>query len=152
MANHSNSDDLFVLDTSALLTLHDDEPGAAEVEALLAEVGSQQKVWICFVSLMEFSYIVQQKVGVEKARRSYAQLKQLPLMVVESGETLGLMAANIKAMHQVSLADAWIAATAQQLNATLMHKDPEFEELSQVVKLHSLPYKPKTSKKSLGLE
>jgi ribonuclease VapC len=141
MANQLGADTLFVLDTSALLTLHDDEPGASEVEAILVKSGSEHKVWISFISLMEFSYILQQKVGIEKARSSYAQLKQLPLMVVENDESLGLMAASLKAVNKLSLADSWIAATAQKLNAILVHKDPEFEGLSKLIKLHSLPYK-----------
>ncbi|MHB1864795.1 MAG: PIN domain-containing protein [Candidatus Saccharimonadales bacterium] len=141
MANQSINHEYFVLDTSALLTLHEDEDGAAEVEALLANEGQKEKVWICFITLMEFSYILQQKVGVEKARLSYAQLKQLPLMVIESDEELALMAASLKAVHQISLADAWIGATAQRLDATLMHKDPEFESLSNTIKLKNLPYK-----------
>lgn len=131
----------FVLDTSALLALHQDEPGAEEVERILARAGREHRVWICFVSLMEFFYIMQQEAGAEKARQSYAKLKQLPLMVVDSDEELGLAAANIKATYQLSLADAWIGATAERLGATLVHKDPEFEQLEPRIKLQNLPYK-----------
>ncbi len=137
----SNGVGYFVLDTSALLTLHQDEPGAEAVETILAKNGQEHRVWICFISLMEFFYIVQQESGVEKARQSYGGLKQLPLMVMDSDEELGLIAASIKAIHQVSLADAWIAATTERLDATLMHKDPEFEQLKSRIKLQNLPYK-----------
>jgi predicted nucleic acid-binding protein len=142
MANSPTSDaGHFVLDTSALLTLHQDEPGAVEVETVLAQAGQEHRVWICFISLMEFFYIIQQQASIEKARQSYAALKQLPLMVIEGDEELGLMAADIKANHRLSLADAWVGATAERLGAILIHKDPEFEQLKSRIKLQNLPYK-----------
>jgi|ERR1039458_3610681 ribonuclease VapC len=141
MANDLSNVGYYVLDTSALLTLHQDEQGADEVEKVLSNSANKHSVWISFISLMEFSYILQQQAGIEEARQSYAKLKQLPLMVMDNDEELGLIAASLKASYQVSLADAWIAATAQRLDAMLMHKDPEFEHLSKIIKLHSLPYK-----------
>jgi predicted nucleic acid-binding protein len=42
-------------------------------------------------------------------------------------------AAAIKACHPLSLADAWIAAAAQREGAVLVHKDPEFRALDQVL-------------------
>lgn len=141
MASLTDNAGHFVLDTSALLTLHQDEPGSEEVEAVLMQYGKEHDVWVCFISLMEFFYIIQQETGVEEARQSYASLKLLPLIVMESDEELGLLAANIKAIHQVSLADAWIAATAERLGAQLIHKDPEFEDLKHRIKLLNLPYK-----------
>jgi predicted nucleic acid-binding protein len=49
-------------------------------------------------------------------------------------------AAAVKACFPLSLADAWIAAAALQLDAVLVHKDPEFEKVTGL-KLESLPYK-----------
>jgi predicted nucleic acid-binding protein len=40
----------------------------------------------------------------------------------------------------MSLGDAWIAATALQCDAVLVHKDPEFEGLPGLVE-ERLPYK-----------
>jgi predicted nucleic acid-binding protein len=48
-------------------------------------------------------------------------------------------AAAIKATYPLSLADAWIAASAQLSSAVLIHKGTEFESLS--VKQEILPYK-----------
>jgi predicted nucleic acid-binding protein len=39
------------------------------------------------------------------------------------------------------VADAWIAALAQARNATLVHKDPEFEQVEATIKVLKLPYK-----------
>lgn len=41
-------------------------------------------------------------------------------------------AARIKAASGISVADAWIAATAADRGATLVHKDPEFARLDHV--------------------
>jgi predicted nucleic acid-binding protein len=52
----------------------------------------------------------------------------------------------LKAAHKVSFADAFVAATAQRFNATLVHRDPDFDALKGVIKLYPLPPKPgKTS-------
>ena len=133
----------YLLDTSALFCLKGNEPGAGEVERVLRDAGPKERVSISFISLMEFFYIVQQEQGEEEAQKSYLQLKQLPLQVVESDEALGLAAARFKARGKISVADAWIAATAQRLQATLIHKDPEFEAFQDELALSPLPYKSK---------
>ena len=122
--------ELFVLDTSAVLCLLENEPGAEDVELILRKHGKKEAVFLSFMSVMEFAYIVEQEQGEAEARRGILQLKQLPLQVVESDEPLGLAAARIKAAHRLSVADAWVAATAERLGATLVHKDPEFDSLS----------------------
>ncbi|OGR91680.1 MAG: hypothetical protein A2992_01930 [Elusimicrobia bacterium RIFCSPLOWO2_01_FULL_59_12] len=132
---------IFVLDTSALLSLREDEAGADAVEQVLREAGPKNRVFVCFISLMEFFYVLYQKHGETEARRGYLELKQLPLRVIESDEELGLIAAQIKATTKLSVADAWIAATTERLHGTLIHKDPEFEPLKERISLAPLPYK-----------
>ena len=134
-------DKSYVLDISALLCLREDESGAAAVEQILKESGSKGRVFVSFISLMEFAYVLQQKLGEPEARRGYLELKQLPLQVIESDEELGMAAARIKVTHRLSVADAWVAATAERLFAELVHKDPEFESLQNDIVLHPLPYK-----------
>jgi predicted nucleic acid-binding protein len=41
-------------------------------------------------------------------------------------------AARIKAGSEISVSDAWIAATAAVRGATLVHKDPAFVRLDQL--------------------
>ncbi|OGR96497.1 MAG: hypothetical protein A2V88_09545 [Elusimicrobia bacterium RBG_16_66_12] len=133
--------EIFVLDTSALLCLKENEPGAAEVEAILRQGGKKGTVFISFMSVMELSYVLEQEQGETAARQGVLQLKQLPIQIVESDEPLGLAAARIKAGYKLSVADAWIAATAERLGATLVHKDPEFKHLAKLVRLRDLPWK-----------
>ncbi len=59
-------------------------------------------------------------------------LKALPLQWVEASEPLLECAAAIKARYALSVADAWIAAAAFQVGATLFHKDPEFRSIADL--------------------
>lgn len=133
--------DRIVLDTSALLCFMQEKPGAAEVETILNQHANKKTLFISFMSIMEVAYILEQEQGETAARRGVLQIKQLPVQIVESDEPLGLAAARIKAGHKLSVADAWIAATAERLDATLVHKDPEFEPLSKLIRLTPLPLK-----------
>jgi len=129
-----------LLDTSALLTLRDDEPGADDVAQRL-DAGRRGGVpcRICFISLMELFYRVWQDEGRSQGRLAYEQCLSLPLIVVHEDAALLEQAAEIKATHRLSVADAWIAASAILHRATLVHKDPEFEPLD--IPQHRLPYK-----------
>jgi hypothetical protein len=47
-----------------------------------------------------------------------------------------------KASFELSVADAWIAATALITEGHLVHKDPEFRPLTGLLSLVELPLKP----------
>ncbi len=120
---------LLLLDTSALLTLRDDEAGAGRVEESLEQPG---RCYACFLSRMEVLYRVWKDEDERAGRLAYEQLKALPLQWVEASEPLLEQAASIKARHSLSLADACIAAAAQQVGAILLHKDPEFRAIADL--------------------
>ena len=130
----------YLLDTSALLTLRDDEPGAERVAEILdlAQRG-QARVWSCFITLMEVLYRVWKDEGEVAGRLAYTQCLSLPIEWVHESRELLEQAAALKAQHPMSLADAWIAASALLQGAQLVHKDPEFRGLTldQIV----LPFK-----------
>jgi predicted nucleic acid-binding protein len=118
-----------LLDTSALLTLRDDETGAARVEQALEQ---PQRCYACFLTRMEVLYRVWTDEDERAGRLAYEQLKALPLLWIEASEPLLELAASIKARDALSMADAWIAAAAQQVGATLLHKDPEFRAMADL--------------------
>jgi ribonuclease VapC len=121
----------WLLDTSALLTLRDDEPGAQQVADLLAAALAQQaECHACFMTLMELTYRVWMDEGEPAARLAHEQCLSLPLQWVHESPPLLWEAARLKAMHRMSIADAWIAAAARLAGATLVHKDPEFVPLA----------------------
>ena len=119
----------FCLDTSAILTLRDDEPGA-ERAAMVLE--GPNPCFACFITRMEVLYRVWKDEGERSGRLAYEQLQSLPIQWVDQTEPLLLEASRIKASHPLSVADAWIAATALLSQATLLHKDPEFEAITQL--------------------
>ena len=128
----------FVLDSSALLALIEDEEGASRVE----EVIRTSTVVIPAAVLMELFYILRQERGEAEAYQFYAQTREVADEVVwKLDEATLLTAGRFKADHQVSLADAWIAATAGQRGALLLHKDPEFEALRDEIRMEALPFK-----------
>lgn len=121
----------YVLDTSALLTLRDDEPGADRVAEILA--GAAQGGYHCygaFMTRMEVLYRVWKDEGEAEGRLAYEQCRSLPITWLEQDEAMLLAAAEIKAKHPLSIADAWIAACAKLRDAVLVHKDPEFRPLA----------------------
>ncbi|MEA3459958.1 MAG: PIN domain-containing protein [Chloroflexota bacterium] len=132
----------YVLDTSAWLTLIEDEAGAEAVQDILEKVQTGETiVLVSFMSFMEVYYITLQERDVNEARERVNLRAALPVLRVESTRTLGVLAAELKAAHRLSVADAWIAALAKERDATLVHKDPEFERVEAVVKVLKLPYK-----------
>jgi len=85
-------------------------------------------------------YRVWKTDGEAAGRAAYAQCLELPIVWVHESPALLERAASLKAVHALSLADAWIAATALECQATLMHKDPEFEAIAGLSE-DRLPYK-----------
>ena len=119
----------FCLDTSAILTLRDDEPGAERVAMLLE---GPDPCFACFITRMEVFYRVWKDQGERSGRLAYEQLQSLPIQWVDQKEGLLLEASRIKALHRLSVADAWIAAAARLSRSTLLHKDPEFEPITEL--------------------
>ena len=128
----------YLLDTSALLTLRDDEAGADMVAELLSQ-SAQAQCHGCFITLMELLYRVWKDEGEQAGRLAYEQAQALPITWVHEDPQLLVRAAAIKATHNLSLADAWIAASALLEGAVLVHKDPEFKKLD--CPQLELPYK-----------
>ena len=134
----------YTLDTSALIAYLADEPGADQVERLLAGAGRQRvALFASFMTFMEATYRVWQARGERAGKLAYLRLRSLPLVRIDVSEGLILRAARVKASYRLSVADAWIAATALLTDSSLVHKDPEFRALADQVRLLELPMKPK---------
>ena len=132
----------FLLDTSALLTLRDDEPGAQRVaEVLQLATSGAAKCYGCFITLMEVYYRVWRDESQQAGQLAYQQCRALPIEWIPSSESLLVKSAQFKALYPLSTADAWIAACAAEQGAVLLHKDPEFSPLPVAQEL--LPLKVK---------
>ena len=132
---------LFLPDTSAILTMMDNEEGADVVEGILRT----REILLPAIVLSEVYYKTIQNRGMEVAELRYATLKSIKAKhIPELTEPVLLKGGEFKAEYQISLADSIIAAYAFLYDATLVHKDPEFEVLTMVDQV-KLPYKPKQS-------
>ena len=117
----------YLLDTSAFLTLRDDENGADQVAELMYQAqNGKSQCFACFLSLMEIFYRVWKDENEQAGRLAYEECQSLPVKWVHETKSLLEKSAELKAKNRLSLADAWIAASAIQEGAILVHKDPEF--------------------------
>ncbi len=134
--------EVVVLDTSAFFTLLEDEAGADVVEnCLLDAKAGVIAVHASFVTLTEVEYITIQEQGAEAAASVLAKVKAWPVSWQHSDDTVCAASAKLKAAHRISFADAFVASLAQSQDATLIHKDPEFNGLSGLIKQQMLPAK-----------
>ncbi len=134
--------DLYVLDTSAIFAFTDQEAGVDEVERLLNAAHAEKcQIEVCSISLMELYYVTLREAGEDEAARLIALVKSWPVAWVYPNERTLLQAGRLKASHRLSIADALVAAVAKLHQATLVHKDPEFEALAQEVALRELTLK-----------
>ena len=128
----------FVLDTSAVLTILNQEDGLDTVLNILDKAKSQQDVvYIPFMALAELEYLLLRRISPEETLAILTLVSAWPVQVPESTEEWRHQAAKIKSRTPLSVADAWIASLALLQHAALVHKDPEYEQVPNlpVVKL-----------------
>lgn len=132
------SEEKYLLDTSAVLTLIEDEIGADRVK----QIFFQKNVVLPWVALMEVYYMTLYEKGETEAETRFAMLRHSAAEIVwEMNEVVTLRAAKIKSQNKLSFADAVIASIAMQHGAILVHKDTEYEQLKDDLQLEALPYK-----------
>ena len=123
----------YVLDTSALLALRDDEAGAERVHRIIGAARKRRATaYVSFMTRMELLYRIAASESDEAAAAALRLLDALPLHWVTCEAPILVEAARIKRRGGLSVADAWIAATAIARQAVLVHKDPEFAALADV--------------------
>jgi len=101
----------------------------------------RRKVYVSFMTFMECRYRLWKDHGQHAADEIFRTLCLLPVTRVDVDDALLLTASELKAQHKISVADSWIIATAIVRNATLVHKDPEFDALSHRLTMKTLPFK-----------
>jgi predicted nucleic acid-binding protein len=117
----------YVLDTSALLALRSDEAGADEVEGILRRASTRKSaVFVSFMTRMEIFYRLTVSEDEDSARAALRLIDATGVQWVSCEPEILEQAARLKAGGGLSVADAWIAATALVHDAVLVHKDAEF--------------------------
>lgn len=124
-----------VFDSYAILALLFDEPGADQVEQLLHDAAlAHQPVLITAMNWAEVLYQMRRSHGTDGVTTAKRFAATMPLDVVSADLALAELAAEFKAAHKLSLADAFAAALAKQHKADLVTGDPEFKSVESELK------------------
>lgn len=133
----------YVLDTSAIFALWNDEEGADTVEHILH---SGAPVLVSFMTIMEGRYRLWRNAGRETSDEFSKYISLLPVRRIDMTNAIFENAIEIRATNSLSVCDSWIIATAIATKSILVHKDPEFEQVKKMVLLKTLPYKGRRTK------
>jgi ribonuclease VapC len=125
---------VYVLDSFALLAYFQAEIGGPTVRALFESArDTQVALHVSLINVGEMYYIVRREQGRERAVEMLKDLRALPITLDLVSEERILGAARIKAEHALSYADAFAVALAQELGATVVTGDPEFQNVAAIV-------------------
>jgi len=130
-----------VLDSWALLAFFEDEPAAEAVERILLDgEAGKTKLLLSVVNWGEVYYSIMRRVSQDAAEAKALEIAGLPIEIVAVDSDLVLVrqAAQFKALHRMSYADAFAAALAKTRKAELITGDHEFKPLERDIKVHWL--------------
>ncbi len=128
-----------VLDSHALLAFFRGETAAVQVKQLLYKAASDdQPLQMTEVNYAEVKYILVRKDGAEAWEQAADILISLPIEFHPADRRLADLAADFKARHKISLADAFAAALAKERKTELVTGDPEFKSLEKEIRINWL--------------
>lgn len=129
----------YVLDTSALFALYQDETGADAVAGIFAARDrGEAAIFLSFMSIYEIIYLTMAGGGTQDYAKLLFRVRSLGMEEIWPDDDLLWRAAEIKARGGLSAADSWIAASAAAAEATLVHRDPEYDRLGAAVRTLNL--------------
>jgi tRNA(fMet)-specific endonuclease VapC len=130
----------YVLDTTALLILFADRPGAKRVDSLIHEAARTHNfLMMSAVNWGEAYYSVGNRLGEDQARQLVEQTSLLPLAILPADRDRASNAAGLQARYRLGYAHSFAAALAMEQNAVLVSCDPDFEKLGKRLTLLRLP-------------
>lgn len=135
-----------VIDSWPLLAwLQMEQPAAGRTRALLDRAAAKQvRLWMCILNLGEVYHALAKTRGMSTARSARPRLAALPVEFVSVDDELVWAAADLKARHPISYADAFCASLARRKNVPVLTGDPDFRclERSKVVKIRWVSRRP----------
>lgn len=130
---------LYVLDSFAIIAHIRHQPGYLRVHSLLQQAQLLDcQLYMSEINVGEVLYIIEREKGLAAAQNFISTLKEGPIQLVPASFERIQIAAHLKAHHPMSYADAFAAALAQELHATLVTGDPEFRAVQQLVRIEWL--------------
>ena len=125
-----------VLDASAVISFFEGRSGAEAIEELLAQgVAGKTELYISVVNWGEVYYSTWQTHGHESARKTAAEISQLPIEVVNADSELTRTAATLRAKHRLPYADCFAAALAMIRKAQLVTSDQNFSKVKSEIEI-----------------
>lgn len=124
-----------VFDSYAILAYLGDEQGATIVVDYLSQaLDERRSIFISSVNWAEIGYQCIRRQGIAGWKFIQARLLEFPIQIVETDPSQTEKAAELKAEHRMSLADAYAAALATQKSGVLLTGDPEFKAVESKLK------------------
>jgi predicted nucleic acid-binding protein len=128
-----------ILDSHALLAFFRGEETAAPVKDLLHKAASADRpLHMTEINYAEVKYLLLKKDGADAWKLAADILTSLPIEFHPADRSLAEIAADLKARHKISVADAFAAALAKERKAELVTGDPEFKALEKEIKINWL--------------
>ena len=128
-----------VFDSFAIVSFLKGEPGSDTVKDYLLKVQSKHVAgYISAVNLCEVYYIAARERGYEQAQMLATSLRDWGLNVVPADEDMAKRAGWLKAQYPMALADAFAAATSEEIGACLLTGDSEFRKLEGKIEIEWL--------------
>ena len=133
----------FVLDAWAVLALlQREEPAASRVRQLLKEAERDDlELFMSIINLGEVIYRVGKVKGEQEAMETADTIRRLSLTITQATEQAVFAAARFKMRYAISYADAFAAATTQDLDAILVTGDPELAHVERHINVEMLERK-----------
>lgn len=133
MKNESSKPKI-VLDTKPLVKLFAQEEGWEAVQKILAKIEDGEiEAAISVVTLTEIYYKYLQEKRPELAKTRTQNLRYaIYLKKLEIGEEAAVKAGDFKGEYNVSIAEAFIAASAYLEGSTIISDDPDFKKILEV--------------------
>jgi uncharacterized protein len=127
----------YVFDSFALISYSRGEQGAEKVAEIINEgLNEKAELYLCVINWGEVYYITLRNFDIKRAELFRITLAKYPITIVEANKELTLQAAQYKAFHKMSYADAFAAALAKDKKAVLVTGDLEFKTLEKEIKIN----------------
>lgn len=131
----------FVLDASAILRFADNEAGVDRV-AELAKLAARNQVEL-HVSAVNWGEVILAHLRAYGSQDNADMMRSvLPFQLRAADEQQCERAAHVRYRYKVPYADAFVAVLADELSATLVTADYDFEKMGRNLKIEFLPAKP----------
>ncbi len=129
----------YVVDSYAWIVFLQREPGWKIVQELFREAEADgTSLYMSLVNFGELIYIIERRRGLPAVDRFLATAHAAPIEFIVATYQRTIEAAHIKANHPLSYADAFTTALAQEISATVLTGDPEFQAVAHKVPIQWL--------------